>query len=275
MADPMLPRPFRVLSVHKDLHDVATLALTPADGGAAPAFDPGQFNMLYVFGTGEVPISFSGGDPAQNALVHTVRAVGAVSAALCRLKRGEIVGVRGPFGTAWPVAKAAGRDAVFVAGGIGLAPLRPAFEYALTHRKDFGRVALVYGARTPAELLYRHDLERWRGQFDLTVRVTVDRGDESWRGPVGVVTRLLTQLEFNTGNATAFVCGPEVMMKFSALELERRGVLPEQIYVSMERNMKCAIGMCGHCQLGPEFICKDGPVFPYPRIAPLMSVPEL
>lgn len=274
-ADPMLPRPFRVASVRRDLEDVITLTLAPADGRPAPAFAPGQFNMLYAFGVGEIPISFSGGAPAGGSYRHTVRAVGAVSAALCCVRRGHVVGVRGPFGTAWPVKQAAGRDLVFVAGGIGLAPLRPAFLYALAHRKDYGRVALVYGARTPEDVLFRREVERWRGRVDVTVRVTVDRGDASWRGAVGVVTQLLAGLAFDPGNATALVCGPEVMMKFSALELEGRGVPLEQVHVSLERNMKCAIGMCGHCQLGPEFVCKDGAVFPYPRVAPLMAIPEL
>ena len=162
-----------------------------------------------------------------------------------------------------------------MAGGIGLAPLRPAFVQVLAHRREYGRLILVYGARTPADLLYPHELEHWRGQFDISVRGTVDRGEAEWLGPVGVVTRLLATTEFDGARAIAMVCGPELMMKFSALQLEKRGVPPERVYVSMERNMKCAIGLCGHCQFGPTFICKDGPVFPLPRVAPLLAIPEL
>jgi NAD(P)H-flavin reductase len=259
----------------RDTHDTVTLTLAPVEPDAPVKFAPGQFNMLYAFGVGEVPVSVSGDPDEPGRLVHTIRAVGAVSAALCRLKRGEVVGVRGPFGTAWPVETARGGDLVFMAGGIGLAPLRPAFVQALAHRREYGRVILVHGARTPADLLYPRELEHWRGQFDISVRVTVDRGDSEWLGPVGVVTRMLATVEFDPARATAMVCGPELMMKFSALELEKRGVPAEQVYLSLERNMKCAIGLCGHCQFGPTFICKDGPVFPLPRVAPLLAIPEL
>lgn len=272
---PMLPRPHRVVRTRRDTHDTVTLTLAPVEPDAPVKFAPGQFNMLYAFGVGEVPVSVSGDPDEPGRLVHTIRAVGAVSAALCRLKRGEVVGVRGPFGTAWPVETARGGDLVFMAGGIGLAPLRPAFVQALAHRREYGRVILVHGARTPADLLYPRELEHWRGQFDISVRVTVDRGDSEWLGPVGVVTRMLATVEFDPARATAMVCGPELMMKFSALELEKRGVPAEQVYLSLERNMKCAIGLCGHCQFGPTFICKDGPVFPLPRVAPLLAIPEL
>jgi NAD(P)H-flavin reductase len=273
--EPMLPRPFRVVRTRRETHDTVTLTLAPPGQNVPVAFAPGQFNMLYAFGVGEIPVSVSG-DPDEPArLLHTVRAMGAVSAALCKLKRGEVVGVRGPFGTGWPVEAGRGGDLVFMAGGIGLAPLRPAFVHALAHRRDYGRVVLIYGARSPADLLFRHELEHWRGQFDVTVRVTVDRGDAEWLGPVGVVTRLLGGVEFDPQHVTALVCGPELMMKFSALELEKRGVPADRVYLSMERNMKCAIGLCGRCQFGPSFICKDGPVFPFPRIEPLLAIAEI
>jgi NAD(P)H-flavin reductase len=222
--------------------------------------------MLYAFGVGEVPISISG-DPARPAtLVHTVRDVGNVTHALCRLKKGEVLGVRGPLGAPWPVALAPGKDVIIVAGGLGLAPLRPAIYHLLNQRSAFGNVELIYGARTPGDLLYRKELERWRGRFDLRVHVTVDSAANDWRGNVGVVTNLIGRARFDAPSTLALICGPGVMMRFTVLELLSHGLTPQQIYVSMERNMKCGIGLCGHCQWGPFFICKNGPVFRFDRI---------
>jgi NAD(P)H-flavin reductase len=261
--DPMLPRPYRVQHVHHETHDAITLELEPADGSDTPTFACGQFNMLYVFGVGEIPISISGNPAKLSPLVHTTRAVGAVSRAMCELEPDDMLGVRGPFGSHWPIEQADGKDVVIAAGGIGLAPLRSVMYQVMAHRERYGRVVLLYGARTPADMLYRRELEHWRAHFDLEVYVTVDRATGAWRSSVGVVTRLIPRAPFDPQNAIAFVCGPEVMMRFTAAELEKRGVAPEQLYVSMERNMKCAIGLCGHCQFGPRFVCKDGPVFQY------------
>lgn len=274
--DALTPRPFRVRRVTPESHDTATLDLVPADGGPCLAFEPGQFNMLYLFAAGEVPISVSG-DPARgDHLLHTVRRVGAVTRGLCSLTAGDEIGVRGPFGTAWPVDDAVGRDVVLVAGGIGLAPLRPALYRILARRRDYGRVVLLYGARTPEDLLFRGELESWRGRFDLEVEVTVDNAaEDSWFGEVGVVTRLIRRAPFEPGHTTAFVCGPEVMMRFTVRELEDRGLAPGDVHVSLERNMRCGVGLCGHCQLGPHFVCCDGPVFPLPRVERLLSVWEL
>lgn len=217
---------------------------------------------------GEVPISISG-DPTQtHRLVHTTRAVGTVTKAMCRLKPGEMLGVRGPFGSHWPVAEAAGKDVVLVAGGIGLAPLRPVFYQLLAQRDQYGKIVLLYGTRTPADILYRRQLEQWRGRFDMGVSVTVDHAPGPWRGDVGVVTRLVAKAPFDPLDTVAMVCGPEVMMRFAVMELLKRDIGEENIFVSMERNMKCAIGSCGHCQFGPTFICKDGPVLRYDRIKP-------
>jgi NAD(P)H-flavin reductase len=260
---------------HRELADVWTLELEPADGRAPPAFRAGQFNMLYAFGIGEVPISVSG-DPARpSPLVHTIRAIGPVTRAICALRKGQVLGVRGPFGSAWPVAESRGRDVVLVAGGLGLAPLRPALYAILAARQDFGRVALLVGARSPEEILFARELRRWRGRFDLKVRVTVDRAGPRWRGTVGVVTRLIPRVGFEAANAVALVCGPEVMMRFAAAELLERGVPAASIFVSMERNMKCAVGVCGHCQFGPEFVCKDGPKFPWSRVEALLRIREV
>ncbi len=267
---------FRVVRRQRETHDTHTLWMEPP-AGTPFAFYPGQFNMLYVFGVGEVPISISGPAHDPIPLIHTIRAVGAVTRALVNLKPGDIVGVRGPFGTSWPLEQAQGMDIVIVAGGIGLAPLRPALYHLLHHREKYNQVVLLYGARTPRDLLYRRELERWRGRFDMEVLVTVDRGPREWRGHVGVVTTLFDLAEpfFQPTNTVALVCGPEIMMRYTARELLQRGVPEERIFVSLERNMKCGQGFCGHCQFGPHFICKDGPVFPYPQVAHLMTLREV
>ena len=269
----MLPTPKRILRVLKDTQDTCTLELETGEGGFC--FAPGQFNMLYAFGKGEVPISISGDPQRPERLVHTVRAVGAVSRSLTAMKKGQMLGVRGPFGTHWPVERAETRDVVIVAGGIGLAPLRPALYALLAARERYGRIVLLYGARTPGDLLYRHELQRWRGRFDLEVEVTVDSSGGDWRGHVGVVTTLLGRAEFDPHFSLAMVCGPEIMMRFAVRELLDGGMNPAAVYVSMERNMKCAVGHCGHCQFGAEFVCKDGPVFPFERIADLIGKAEI
>jgi NAD(P)H-flavin reductase len=272
--DPMRPRPLVVRQTVRETADTFTLALDTGRDGAS-AFAPGQFNMLYVFGVGEVPISISG-DPARpETLVHTIRAVGAVTRALQKLRKGDVIGVRGPFGTAWPVAPAAGRDLVIVAGGIGLAPLRPALYHVLLHRSLYGRVVLLYGARTPKDLLYPRELREWRGRFDLDVEVTVDRASADWQGAVGVVPKLVEHAPFDAGSATAFVCGPEVMIRYAVMALEKRGLAQAHIFVSMERNMKCGVGFCGHCQFGPYFVCRDGPVLRYDRTLPFFGLREV
>ncbi len=263
----MVPNLFRVESRRRETGDTFTLTLAPASPEIKEwPFEPGQFNMLTAFGIGEVPISISG-DPAEPwRLIHTIRAVGAATTALCRSSPGDVLGVRGPFGTAWPVTEAGGRDLVIVAGGLGLAPVRPAIYQALAQRAAYGGVELIYGARTPQDILYYRELERWRGRFDVRVHVTVDSAPAEWRGRVGVVTKGLAQARFDPGHTTALVCGPGLMMRFTVQELLERGVDSDQIFVSLERNMQCGMGLCGHCQLGPLFICKEGPVFPYGRV---------
>lgn len=274
-GDPMRPGPFRVQRVQRETPDTFTLELAPAHDSHGFAFRPGQFNMLYLFGVGEVPISISGNPAKSNSLTHTTRAVGNVTKAMGKLKRGDMLGIRGPFGSPWPVDEVAGRDVVLVGGGIGLAPLRSALYHLLSQRKNLGKLDLLYGVRTPEDLLYRRELERWRSAFDLEIYVTVDRATGNWRGNVGVVTSLIPRAPFDPLNAVAMVCGPEIMMRYTVLELVKRGVAEERIYVSLERNMKCAVGFCGHCQFGPEFICRDGPVFRYDRIKDLLGIREI
>lgn len=272
--DPLVPRVARVLRRRREMAGVVTLDLALADG-ETPRFAPGQFDMLTVFGVGEVPISFSGDPARRDALVHTVRGVGAVSRALTGLSAGAAVGLRGPFGTGWPMEQARGRDVVLVAGGLGLAPLRPALYALLAERESYGDVVLLYGTRSPADILYRREIERWRRRLDLEVLVTVDHAASDWRGHVGVVTKLIPRAPFDPEETVAFVCGPEVMMRFAIKALIDTGVAADSIWLSMERNMKCAVGFCGHCQLGPEFVCRDGPVFRNDRIARLMALKEL
>jgi NAD(P)H-flavin reductase len=265
----MVPASYRVVRRKRETHDSWTLELEPVRGELEP-LAPGQFAMLYAFGKGEVPISVS-----RLPQVHTIRAVGSVSTALCDLRRGDVVGVRGPFGTAWPVEAAEGADVVVLAGGIGLAPLRPAIDRVLARRERYGRVVVLYGGRSPEELLYTAELERWRGRLDVEVGVTVDQADAGWLGRVGVVTTLVPRADFDPVSTVAMICGPEVMMRFAVAALQERGVPAETIHVSLERSMKCAIRLCGHCQLGSEFVCHDGPVFTWDRVEPLLRVREL
>lgn len=272
---PMVPTSFRVVHRTPETGDTWTLDLQPRHARALPDFAPGQFAMLYAFGVGEAPISVSGDLTGPGPLVHTIRDVGAVTSALCKVAPGQDVGVRGPFGTAWPVADAEGRDVMLVAGGIGLAPLRPVIYHLLANRERYGRLVVLYGGRSPAELLYPGELERWGGRFDVQVEVAVDSAPPDWRGSVGVVTKLIRRAELDPASAVAMVCGPEVMMRFTAAALAERGLAKERIFVSMERSMSCAIGLCGHCQLRERFICKDGPVFPLDAVEPLLTAREL
>jgi NAD(P)H-flavin reductase len=264
-AHVMSPAPCRIIGVERELHDTYTLEIEPP--GDDWSFLPGQYTMLYAFGIGEVPISISGDPGDSTKIVQTIRAVGAVSDALVGLQPGDSVGVRGPFGTAWDTAAAEGRDVLIVAGGVGLAPLRPVVFDVLNHRDRYENVTLMYGARSPADLLFATQISEWRSRFDFEVLVTVDHGDEAWRGPVGVVTSLINRSSFDGDTAVAFVCGPEVMMRFTIQALERKGLSDDRLYVSMERNMKCGIGLCGHCQLGKYFLCKDGPVMTCAQMA--------
>jgi len=271
-AAALLPRSLEVLAVTRETADTWTLTL-PAEG--AHGFAPGQFNMLYAFGVGEVPISFSG-DPADpERLVHTIRAVGPVTRALCALQVGDSLGVRGPFGTSWPVERAQGRDALFVGGGIGIAPLRPAIYRVLAERAAYGRVVVLVGTRRPEDRLFSAELDEWKRAGVIEVHQTVDAAGLDWTDNVGVVTTLLPRLRLDGPRTVAFLCGPEVMMRFTAYDLIGLGADPEEVFVSLERNMKCAVATCGHCQLGGSFVCKDGPVYAYPRVSAQILVREL
>ena len=269
----MIPRPFRIVRRRVDNADTVTLQLEPVDGDSL-RFAPGQFTMLGAFGVGEVPISISGNplNPLDSPnLEHTIRDVGGVTHILASREPGGVLLVRGPFGSGWNLRDGIGGDLILVAGGIGLAPLRPALLEALARRDDFGRIVVLYGARTPQDVLFAEELAAW-GRL---AGVTVDHGDAEWRGHVGLVTKLIPRVAFDPAGASALVCGPEVMMRYVATALLDRGVSPARLQLSMERNMRCGIGLCGHCQLRELFLCLDGPVLPYERLAPLLTVPEL
>lgn len=238
-------------------------------------FLPGQFNMLYLPGVGEAAISLSGAAADADGWRHTVRVAGRVTYTLANFRAGDTIGVRGPFGQGWPVHEWCGADVVLVAGGIGLAPLRPVIYELLARRNEFGQITVIYGARTPETLLYSSEYNTWE-QAGITVQTTVDRASTAWRGHQGVVTLLLDRLSLPRPEQThVAMCGPEVMMRYAAISAAKRGIPDERQWVSLERNMQCAAGLCGHCQLGPVFVCKDGPVFRADRVRPLLAVEAL
>jgi len=273
-ADTMIPKSARIRRRRREGPQTWTLELE-TEGNAPMPFAPGQFNMLTAFGIGEVPISVSGDPRVHAPLLHTIRAVGPVSSALINLDAGDTVGLRGPFGTGWPIKEAEQRDVVIVAGGLGLAPLRPAIYHVLAERQRYGKVAILYGSRSPGDILFRHELEQWRRELDIDLEVTVDHATEDWRGHVGVVTSFIPRADFDPSNAVAMVCGPELMMKFAVAALGDAGISDEAIYISMERNMKCAVALCGHCQFGSTLVCRDGPVYAYHRLKDRLNIPEI
>jgi NAD(P)H-flavin reductase len=270
----MLPRPFRVDWSRRDTPDTVTMCLEPADG-VALSFEPGQFTMLSAFGVGEVPISISGDPALPDRLVHTIRDVGGVTQTLTAARRGDVLGVRGPYGVGWGAGDGVGGDVVIVAGGIGLAPLRPAVLAVVAARDRFDRVSLLYGARTPEDLLFGDDLAEWADARGVAVEITVDRAPAAWPGRVGLVTELIPRATFDPHNTLALVCGPEVMMRFVTTALRHSGVPARRIRLSMERNMRCGVGLCGHCQLREFLICVDGPVFASDVVEPAFRIREL
>lgn len=276
LTDPMMPQFVRISKLVWETEHVYTIYLSPNDEMEHGfRFKPGQFNMVYVFGVGEAAISISSSPYKPKTLVHTIHKVGTVTSALSKYKKGDYIGIRGPFGKAWPVETGIGKDMCIIAGGIGLAPLRPVIYSLFKNRKDYGRIFILYGARTPQDLLYRVELEQWAKLFNVEVHVTVDRGDQSWKGNIGFAAQLLSYIEIDKMNTVSMVCGPELMMKYTVEDLLENGLQEENIYVSLERNMKCAVGLCGHCQFGPKFICKDGPVFSYPEVRHLLERKEI
>jgi NAD(P)H-flavin reductase len=272
-SSPWVPQPVRIRNIKPEIPGTTTYDFE-FENGAAYRFSPGQFNMLYLPGFGESAISISSDAERPELLSHTVRTVGNVTQTLARCRVGDQVLLRGPFGSAWPVSNCVGRDIVIACGGIGLPPLRPVIYHVINHRADFGDVHLLYGARTPDGLLYRDEFDAWR-HAGIQVAVTVDVGNSDWHGNIGVVPMLLHRLRLDAANTRVLTCGPEIMMRFVIFEALAQRIASEHIHLSMERNMNCAVGFCGHCQLGPAFICKDGPVFTYAQMEPYLLVEDL
>jgi NAD(P)H-flavin reductase len=274
LASPWLPRPVTIEEIEQEVPGIATykLAFTSPEPSPTCSFKPGQFNMLYLPGVGESAISISS-DPGDSVLLHTIRIAGNVTRALARKKVGDQIALRGPYGSSWPMEACKGKDVVIACGGVALAPLRPAIYHIMAHRADYGRVFLLYGARTPGDLLYSREYAAWR-EADIEVEVTVDIGDQDWRGNMGVVPVLFYRLRLNHARTMILTCGPEIMIRFVIFEALARKISADRIFLSVERNMNCAIGHCGHCQLGPAFICKDGPIFSYRQMEPYMHLED-
>lgn len=272
-VDPMLPCTATVRAIRPEAYGISTFSLEYNDPNASPGFQSGQFNMICLPGLGEVAISICSDPNTPTIMDHTIRYAGGVTRAIGRLRVGDTVGMRGPYGTPWPMQLAEGKDVMLVSGGIGLAPLRPVILEALHRRSSFGRVLLLYGGRTPQDLLYTSEFEKWQ-DGGIELYVSVDRADETWKGQVGVIPMAFYRTRLDHRNTLVFSCGPEIMMRFVIYEAMARRIPKDAIYVSMERNMKCAIGFCGHCQLGPVFICKQGPIFRFSQIEPFFGREE-
>ncbi len=273
IADPMLPYPAVVRAIRPETYGISTFSLEYLDPAAQAGFAPGQFNMIHLPGFGEVAISICSDPNTPKVMEHTVRYAGSVTRAIGRLRVGDTMGMRGPYGNPWPMQLAEGKDLMIVSGGIGLAPLRPVILEVIHRRSSFGRVLILYGGRTPQDLLYTGEFEKWQ-DGGIEMNVSVDRADESWKGQVGVIPMAFYRIRLDHRNTLVFSCGPEIMMRFVIYEAMARRIPKDAIYVSMERNMKCAIGFCGHCQLGPVFICKQGPVFKFSTIEPFFGREE-
>ena len=258
--NPLMPEVARVEERVAETADTISLRLSRA--GFRPLdCRPGQFNMLGLPGFKEAPFSFSSLDGGEGTFVHTIRAAGNVVSALYRLGPGDPVAFRGPFGSGWPLGKARGRNLVLVAGGIGLAPLRPVVEYVRKNRDSFREVYLLYGAKTSDDLLFTQELTQWAEGITVLLAADEVRGEPSLPVQEGVVTKLLPCVHAALKETTTFICGPQVMMKFAAGALILDGQSPRNIYVSLERRMECGVAQCGHCQIGAKYVCKDGPVF--------------
>jgi sulfhydrogenase subunit gamma (sulfur reductase) len=269
----LVPEPAEIVEKRSYGPEIHVYRLRLQDPAARPRFDflQGQFNMFYVPGVGEVAISISS-DPAEQDLEHTIRIVGRTTRVIDRLQVGDVVGLRGPYGNGWPLHEARFKDVLVVTGGLGCAPVTGAIEYMFRRRANYGRIMVLHGVKKPADLIYQERFEAWRREPDTQVLLTADQPDRHWRDHTGVVTELFEEVEIDPGRTIVFMCGPEVMMRYAVAILGRRGITRDRIWVSMERNMKCAVGLCGHCQFGPEFVCKDGPIFPFGRIARFFGV---
>jgi NAD(P)H-flavin reductase len=275
-SKPMMPYWAEITDIEPEAPGIATYWLRFLEPALRKGytFQPGQFNMLYLPGYGESAISISSDPDNREVIGHTIRYTGNVTQNISRLKVGDVLGVRGPFGTYWPLEQAKGSDLIISTGGIGLPPLRPLLYYITHHREEYGRVVLLYGARTPKDLQFTNEYDAWE-KAGIEAMITVDRGDEDWNGQVGVVPILFYRMRMDPKKTFVLTCGPEIMIRFVVFEALARRVPSDRIFVSLERNMKCGLGQCGHCQIGPYFVCKDGPVFSFAELEPYYNVEEL
>ena len=273
MHNPYLPDAAEVIERIQETQTVFTLRLAFTDPGKRKkySFVPGQFNMVYLHGVGEIPISIVSDPEDPEMLDHAIRVVGRVTQGLSKLKKGDQIGLRGPYGLGWPLAETKGKDVLVITGGLGCAPVVSVINYINKRRSDFGRLTILQGVKLPKDLIWRKRYEQWIQEPDTEVFLAADKGDPSWPWHVGLVVELFDQMNISD-NTVVMMCGPEGMMRVCIHELTLRNIPEDAIYLSMERNMKCALGHCGHCQYGPHFICKNGPVFRYDKISEIFGL---
>ncbi len=267
--NPYQIHPATIVEKAQEAQDIFTYRLRLVDQAVRRAFQfaGGQFNMVYAFGVGEVAISIVSDPEDPELLDHTIRIVGRTTQAIGRLGPGDVLGIRGPYGRGWPLDKARGKDVVIITGGLGCAPVVGAIEYIFRRRDQYGAVKILHGVKAPHDLLYRERFDAWRRQPDTEVFLSSDQPAKSWQYHIGVVTELFEQVRITPGRTVVLMCGPEIMMRVGIPILVHRGISESSVYVSLERHMECGIGLCGHCQMGPYFLCKDGPVMRYDTIA--------
>ena len=273
MADPYALYPARIVDKSEESPGIYTYRLRLDDDALRErfVFEGGQFNMIYVAGVGEVPISIVSDPEDSHLLEHTIRVVGRVSGAIGNLKEGDVLGLRGPYGKGWPLETSEGKDVVVITGGLGCAPVVGAIEYMFRRRDRYGAIKILHGVKTPNDLLYRERFDEWRKHENTEVLLASDQPGKTWHYHVGVVTELFDEVEIRPDSAVVMMCGPEIMMRMAAQHLEKRGIRHDTMFLSIERNMQCGVGLCGHCQIGPYFACKDGPVMRYDRVAPYLA----
>lgn len=272
MMNPHLPQEAIILENILEAPGLFTLRLRLPESGNDFAFQPGQFNMLYLPGVGEVPISIVSDPSDEHIIDHTIRDVGRVTHAMTSLKPGERIGLRGPYGVGWPVSEALNRDVIIVTGGLGCAPVVSMIHYIMKRRDSFGHLNIVQGVKHSSDLIWRERYEEWRMHKDTTVLLASDAAEPAWPFHVGRVTDLFDDLQYRKDNVSVMMCGPEGMMIAVGKQLLSMGIVADDMWLSMERNMQCALGQCGHCQFGRHFICKDGPVFRYSKVQDMLGI---